>query len=98
MRIRVEFAECQKITIATDKSKASSTKQVPIGIPAICFHAVQTKSSVCLMLGKIQVGKELMTLPYLYGFEKNFGAMLPPQVCLSKHRLSSIRNSNIVCM
>ena len=46
MKVRVEFQDCFKFTIAMDKSK---------------------------------VGKELMTLVYLYCSEKHLGSMLPPQ-------------------
>lgn len=35
---------------------------------------------VTLVVDKSKVGKELMTLPYLYSLEKHLGAMLPPQV------------------
>jgi len=28
----------------------------------------------------VEAGKELVTLPYMYNFEKHLGAMLPPQV------------------
>ena len=49
MRIRVEFKDCYKFTIASDKSK---------------------------------VGKELMSLVYLYALEKHAGSMLPPQAII----------------
>lgn len=64
MRVRVEFQDCFKFTIAMDKSK---------------------------------VGKELVSLVYLYCGEKHLGTMLPPQVAHDLRRGSASACQQVFC-
>ena len=79
MKVRKNFQGAGTITLVVDKSKVSGVKSRYF--VAVCGVACPSRD-VFLGMGSIlvQVGKELVTLPYIFVGELCCGAFLPPQV------------------